>query len=77
MQNSENVTSIEIDKETYGLLRSCQDSLQAILRKRKVSYSQVLKVLFVGSKLQETLIDMMLEENPLKEKKKSPEIEEE
>jgi len=62
MVESGNVTTVEISTEAYGKLRSLQDSLQKILRKKKVSFDQVIKVMFAVTRLDDTLIQMQLDE---------------
>ena len=62
MVESGNVTTVEISTEDYGKLRSLQDSLQKILRKKKVSFDQVIKVMFAVTRLDDTLIQMQLDE---------------
>lgn len=54
-------TSIEISVATYDRLRSLQDQLEKILRKKKVSFDQVLRVMFAVARLDDTLIEMQLE----------------
>jgi hypothetical protein len=54
-------TTIEISIDTYNKLHSCQDNLQKILRKKKVSFDQVLAVMFACTKLNDTLLDMQME----------------
>jgi hypothetical protein len=46
--------------EAIGLLRGSQTELQKILQKKKVSYSQVIKVLYAATHLHAELI-MQLE----------------
>lgn len=61
MANSDQPQNIEIDKEAIELLRGSQTELQKILRKKKVSYSQIIKVLYAATHLQDELINMQLE----------------
>jgi predicted CopG family antitoxin len=61
MAKTTETTTIEIDTEAYEKLHSVQESLQKILHKRKVSFSQAVKVLFLCTRLDDTLIDWQLE----------------
>jgi hypothetical protein len=61
MVESENVIGIEISKKAHEKLRGLQESLQKILRKKKVSYTQVIMVMFAVTRLDDTLIQMQLE----------------
>lgn len=61
-ENSRQAKTIEISAEAYEKLRSSQESLQKILRKRQVSFDQVIKIFFCVEPLDVILMDMMLEE---------------
>lgn len=53
--------TIEISVDAYDKLHSLQEALQQILRKKQVSFDQVIKVLCACSRLEDTLINMQLE----------------
>jgi len=55
------VKTIEISTEAHEKLRSLQQSLEKILRKKQVSFDQVIKVMLAVSRLDDTLINMQLE----------------
>jgi hypothetical protein len=52
---------MEISLEAYDKLRSLQQSLEKILRKKQVSFDQVIKVILAVSRLDDTLLNMQLE----------------
>lgn len=53
--------NIEISPEAHEKLRGLQLSLEKILRKKQVSFDQVIKVMLAVSRLEDTLINMQLE----------------
>lgn len=53
--------TIEISVDAYDKLHSLQEALQKILRKKQVSFDQVIKVMLAVSRLEDTLINMQLE----------------
>jgi hypothetical protein len=61
MVESGKTITIEISTEAYAKLHSVQEELQKILRKKKVSFDQVVKVMFAVTRLDDTLIQMTLE----------------
>ncbi len=56
-----NYKTIEISTEAYDRLRSLQQSLEKILRKKQVGFDQVIKVILAVTTLEDTLINMQLE----------------
>lgn len=62
-QKPEDTTTIEISIANAKRLHSIADSLQTILRKRKVSLDQVINVLLTAKSLDVILQDMILEDS--------------
>jgi hypothetical protein len=61
-QKEQTVINIEITTEAHEFLRGVQTQLQKILHKKKVTFSQVILVLKAVTRLDDTLIQMQLEE---------------
>jgi hypothetical protein len=60
--------------EAVGLLRATQEALKTILRAKRISYSQVIKVMYASTHLQDELINMQLEDHSeWKQSKAEPE----
>jgi hypothetical protein len=54
-------TTIEVSMKAYEQLHSVQEALKKILRRRQVSFDQVIRVMFACTRLDDTLIEMQLE----------------
>jgi hypothetical protein len=56
------VKTVEISVEAYNQLRSLQEALQKILRKKQVSFDQVIKVILNVGKANDVLMEYILED---------------
>jgi len=56
------VKTVEISVEAYNQLHSLQEALQKILRKKQVSFDQVIKAILNVGKANDVLMEYILED---------------